>query len=256
MENSLFSGKCDANARKNYKLGKSAMISQYFTQDCGSFFLHTATPKWYCHKRAENGPQGSRATDRWIMCLTLQAFANVIVGYLAIGAVVSLVHPLLRRQLRESLHDLTNIDVRIAAIFLKPLICILVFLLYCVLWPIAWLNAGKSEKKAQQAADAQLERLRPFAQIYSKINAPVTYAGGDGSSFEQAVVLVGATLLSGPRAEHDFIKRNYVGYEFRKQSLKQQNGRTYDALEFMTVDGEIKTIYFDISGYFPRGASV
>ena len=162
---------------------------------------------------------------------------------------------MLRRQLRESFDDLTNNDVRIAAIFLKPLICILAFLLYCVLWPIAWLNAGKSKKKAQQAADAQLERLRPFAQIYSAMNAPVRYAGGDGSSFEQAVILVGATLLSGPRAEHDFVNRNYAGYEFLRQSLKEQNGRTYDALEFMTSDGEIKTFYFDISGYFPPGGT-
>ncbi len=186
----------------------------------------------------------------------LASVRNVIVGYVAIGAVVCFVHPLLRRQLRESFQDLTNFDLQVAAIFLKPLIGLLVLLLYCVLWPIAWLNAGKSEKKAREAADAQLERLRPFAQIYSAMNAPVRYAGGDGSSFEQAVILVGATLLSGPRAEHDFVKRNYAGYEFRQQSLKQQNGRTYDALEFMTADGEIKTIYFDISGYFPPGATV
>lgn len=187
--------------------------------------------------------------------LDVLSVRNVIFGYLAIGVAVCFVHPLLRRQLRESFDDATNIDVRIAAIFLKPLLWILVFLSYCVLWPIAWLNAGKSEKKAQQAADAQLERLRPFAQIYSKINAPVTYAGGDGSSFEQAVILVGATLLSGPRAEYDFVERNYVGYEFRKQSLKEQSGRAYDALEFMTPEGDIKTFYFDISGYFPPRAT-
>jgi hypothetical protein len=144
----------------------------------------------------------------------------------------------------------------LAAIFLKPLLGFLVLSLYCVLWPIAWLRVGKSEEKTREATDAQLERLHPFAQVYSKMNASVTYAGGDGSSFEQAVILVGATLLSGPRAEHDFIKRNYAGYEFRQQSLKEQNGRAYDALEFMTADGEIKTIYFDISGYFPPGATV
>lgn len=185
----------------------------------------------------------------------LASVRNVIVGYLAIGAAVCFIHPLLRLQLRKSVEDLTDVDLRLAAILLKPLLGFLVLSLYCVLWPIAWLRAGKSEEKTRQATDAQLEKLRPFAQIYSAMNAPVRYAGGDGSSFEQAVVLVGATLLSGPRAEHDFVNRNYVGYEFREQSLKQQNGRTYDALEFMTADGEIKTIYFDISGYFPPGAT-
>ena len=181
---------------------------------------------------------------------------NVIVAYLVIGAVVSFAHPLLRRGLRETFTDLKDLDLRVGAILLKPLMGLCVLSLYCVLWPIAWLRAGKSEEKTRQATDAQLEKLRPFAQIYSAMNSPVRYAGGDGSSFEQAVILVGATLLSGPRAEHDFVQRNYVGYEFRKQSLKEQNGRTYDALEFMTADGEIKTIYFDISGYFPAGATV
>jgi hypothetical protein len=188
--------------------------------------------------------------------LDLVSVRNAIVGYLAIGVVVCFVHPLLRRQLRQSFEDLTDVDLRFAAIFLKPLLGFLVLSLYCVLWPIAWLRAGKSEEKTRQATDAQLEKLRPFAQIYSAMNALVTYAGGDGSSFEQAVILVGATLLSGPRAEHDFIGRRYPGYEFHKQSLKEQNGRTYDALEFMTADGEIKTMYFDISGYFPPGATV
>jgi hypothetical protein len=186
----------------------------------------------------------------------LASVRNVIFGYLAIGAAVCFVHPLLRRQLRQSFEDLTDLDLRLASILLKPLLGLLVLLLYCVLWPIACLRAGKSEEKTREATDAQLKRLRPFAQIYSAMNAPVRYAGGDGSSFEQAVILVGATLLSGPRAEHDFVRRNYTGYEFRQQSLKEQNGRTYDALEFMTVDGEIKTIYFDISGYFPAGATV
>jgi hypothetical protein len=186
----------------------------------------------------------------------LLSIRNLIVAYLIIGTTVCFVHPLLRRQLRESFQDLTSLDVRIAAIFLKPLIALLVLSLCCVLWPIAWLRAGISEKKTQQRIDAQLEKLRPFARIYSAMNKPVRYAGGDGSSFEQAVILVGATLMSGPRAEHDFVNRNYVGYEFLRQSLKERNGRAYDTLEFMTAEGEIKIFYFDISGYFSPGAKV
>src|SRR5438128_2332391 len=159
--------------------------------------------------------------------LDLLRVRNLIVGYFVIGAAVCFSHPLLRRGLRETFTDSKDLNLRIGAIFLKPLIGLLVLLLYCVFWPIAWLNAGKSEKKAQQAADAQLERLRPFAQVYSKMNAPVTYDGGDGSSLEQAVILVGATLLRGPRAEHDFIGRRYPGYEFHKQSIEEQDGRIY-----------------------------
>jgi hypothetical protein len=109
--------------------------------------------------------------------LEILSVRNVVVGYLAIGAVVCFVHPLLRHQLRQSFEDLTDFDLRFAAIFLKPLLGFLVLLLYCVLWPIAWLRAGKSEEKTRQVTDAQLEKLRPFAQIYSAMNAPVRYTG-------------------------------------------------------------------------------
>jgi hypothetical protein len=70
--------------------------------------------------------------------LDLLRIRNVILGYLAIGAVVCFVHPLLRRQMREAFQDLTNLNLGAAAIFLKPLIGLLVLSLYCVLWPIAW----------------------------------------------------------------------------------------------------------------------
>jgi hypothetical protein len=64
---------------------------------------------------------------------------------------------LLRRGLRETFTDLKDLDLPcVGAIFLKPLIGLWVLLFSCLFWPIAWFNAGKSEKKAQQAADAQL----------------------------------------------------------------------------------------------------
>jgi hypothetical protein len=99
----------------------------------------------------------------------LLSVRNVIVAYLVIGAVVSFAHPLLRRGLRETFTDLKDLDLRVGAILLKPLMGFLVLSLYCVLWPIAWLRAGKSEEKTRQATDAQLEKLRPFAQIYSAV---------------------------------------------------------------------------------------
>ena len=123
---------------------------------------------------------------------------------------------------------------------------LLAFLPPCVFWPIAWFNTARREKKERET----LERLRAFHQLTSAMRAPVTYAGGDGSSFERAVILQGATLLSGPRAEHDFLARHYPGYEFLRQSLEERNGHTYDVLEFTTAEGESKAIYFDISANF------
>ncbi len=170
--------------------------------------------------------------------------------YLTLGAIVCFAHPLL---LREVFAELKTLDLGATGVFLKPLLASLVSLLYCALWPIAWFNVGKSEKKAQATLDAQLERLRAFHQLTSAMNASVTYAGGDGTSIEQAVILQGTTLLSGPRAERDFIAQHYPGYELRRQLLKEEDGRSYDVLEFTTAEAENKTIYFDISDSFRRG---
>jgi len=115
--------------------------------------------------------------------------------------------------------------------------------------PTGFLNVGKSEKKRQQALAAQLERLRPFGRFYAAMNAPVTYSGGDGLSFDDAIIIVGANVVSGPRAEHDYIQGRFPGYEFHRQCLKEHKGRKYDLLEFTTAAGESKAMYFDISAH-------
>ena len=75
------------------------------------------------------------------------------------------------------------------------------------------------------------------------MNAPVTYSGGDGLSFDDAIIIVGANVVSGPRAEHDYIQGRFPGYEFHRQCLKEHKGRKYDLLEFTTAAGESKAMY-------------
>ena len=174
---------------------------------------------------------------------------NLIIAYFAAGTVVCLIHPKL---LRPQLAELWALDLGAAGFLLKPFMALAVFLLYCTFWPIGWLNAGKSEKKAKETLDAQLDRLRPFMTLHAAMNSPANYAGGDGSSFEQAVIIVGATFISGPGAAYNYIEKRYPGSQQSKQSLKEQDGKKYDVLEFTTADGEHKTMYFDISAHFPK----
>jgi hypothetical protein len=171
---------------------------------------------------------------------------NVAILYFGIGVVVCLVHP---KIIRDHIATLKDLEVGIAGVLLKPAMALLAFLFACIFWPMGWLNTAKREKKEQQA----LERLRAFHQLTSAMKAPVTYAGGNGTSIEQAVILQGATLLSGPRAEHDFLGQHYPGYELRRQLLKEEDGRSYDVLEFTTAEAENKAIYFDISDSFRCG---
>lgn len=181
--------------------------------------------------------------------MELSNIYSFIIGYSVIGAIVSLSHPKL---LRLQLAELSRLDLGMMGLLLKPLMAIAVTLFYCVLWPIAWFNAGKSEKKAKEALDAQLERLRPFMMLHAAMNKPARYAGGDGSSFEQAVIILGATFISGPTAAYNFIDERYPGAQQNRQSLKEQDGKKYDVLEFTTAEGEHKTMYFHVSAHFPK----
>lgn len=149
----------------------------------------------------------------------------------------------------EHLADLKYVQLGRAGVFFKPLMGFATFALYSVLWPIAWFNARKSEKKTRDALAVQMERLRPFVQLHAAVHSPVRYAGGDGSSFENAVVILGANMLSGVRAEYDYIAQHHPGYELRKQSFKEREGRKFDVLELVGGAGDDRVLYFEISGF-------
>lgn len=174
----------------------------------------------------------------------MNAFHVIIVAataYLAVGAVIGLVHPSL---FRSVLADIRNAEFVRGGVFWKPVMASVFFALICVLWPVAWFKRRQSERTA-----TQIERLRPFVQLYAAANSPVRYAGGDGSSYDNAVMILGANMLSGVVAERDYIQQRYPGCELRKQSLHEHDRRRFDLIEFVTVAGDEKLIYFDISAF-------
>jgi hypothetical protein len=174
---------------------------------------------------------------------------DLVIAYFVVGIVVCSLHPKL---LRPQLAELWKLDLGAAELLIKPFLALAVFLLYCTIWPIGWFNSGKSEKKAKELLDIQFERLQPLIALHSAMNARASLAGGDGSSFEQAIVIVGATFISGPGAAHNYIKERFPGAKQKGQSLKEQNGKKYDVFEFTTAEGERKTMYFDVSAHFPK----
>ncbi|MCD8060898.1 MAG: hypothetical protein LUE13_00935 [Akkermansiaceae bacterium] len=80
----------------------------------------------------------------------------------------------------------------------------------------------------------------------------ITYKGGDGSSFEKAVVITGAkSSMDGVPAEGKWLKKKYGNYEKLKQGLVQHEGKSYDVITIRTKKGKEVVVYFDISGFFP-----
>jgi hypothetical protein len=80
----------------------------------------------------------------------------------------------------------------------------------------------------------------------------VSFAGGDGSSMEKAIIIKGATDETGVHAEYEYLKQHFPRYQLGGQSLMNSKGHAYDVLEFTTADGKKKTLYFDITAFFGK----
>jgi hypothetical protein len=86
-------------------------------------------------------------------------------------------------------------------------------------------------------------RLQPATQH-------LAYAGGDGSSCEQAVV-IGETKYreTGTLAEKLWLEKRYPGYCQTRQSVIRSDGKQFDLVEFATADGQARKVYFDSTSF-------
>ena len=76
---------------------------------------------------------------------------------------------------------------------------------------------------------------------------------GEGSSFDKAIILMGATSsLSGVPAEYEWLRDNLSGCRKTRQLLTSHNDKMYDAISCRYSDGRSETVYFDITGFFGK----
>lgn len=81
----------------------------------------------------------------------------------------------------------------------------------------------------------------------------IVYAGSDGSSIANAVVI--QTELkggAGVRAEYAWLSQRYPGYKRKLQALLHQGDKSYDRLDITTADGRELSVYFDITSFFGK----
>lgn len=76
--------------------------------------------------------------------------------------------------------------------------------------------------------------------------------GGDGSSFEKAIIINKTNEMDGIAAEYDWIKNHYPGYINLGQELVYNKNKPYDIINIKTAEGQTKSIYFDISAFFGK----
>lgn len=104
----------------------------------------------------------------------------------------------------------------------------------------------------REAASAGGRSDNPYSDHQPTMAPGVHFSGGDGSSLEKAVVVLGATEPTGVDAEYAWLHGHFPGYGQVRQGFIQGDKSVYDRLDFETPDGVQHTVYFDIGDFFGK----
>ncbi|HWX19121.1 MAG TPA: hypothetical protein VN578_04345 [Candidatus Binatia bacterium] len=95
--------------------------------------------------------------------------------------------------------------------------------------------------------------LAAGCQMPQPVPQPLVCAGGDGSSCQQAVVIMNATYReTGLLAEKVWLDRKYPGSRETRKSTLSSAGKHYDLVELTTADGQAARVYFDTTECFAK----
>jgi len=103
---------------------------------------------------------------------------------------------------------------------------------------------------AAPAASAAPAPPPPAESTPAQYLAPSPFAGGDGTSAEQAVVVLAGTEDEGIDLEHHWIFDHYGRFRKVRGGLASADGKHYDVITVELADHSEKTIYFDITGFY------
>jgi len=118
--------------------------------------------------------------------------------------------------------------------------------------------ASAAASSAPAAATAQPIAPGRGPHVASLPGSAIRFTGGDGSSQQAAIKVVGAKGESdGVAAEYRYLDlvygpRDRGAWQSLGQSLLEDHGRQLDALEIKRADGRTETVYFDITDYFGK----
>jgi len=112
-------------------------------------------------------------------------------------------------------------------------LCLTVLLSLSCVWAVATEGADKASGKGKKPK--------------------ITFKGGDGSSMEKAIVIVGAkNEIEGVNSEYAWLKKHHPKWKVGKQALISKKGKKYDILTCVLPNNQKKEVWFDISGFFGK----
>ncbi|MGB5912125.1 MAG: hypothetical protein WBH31_13110 [Promethearchaeia archaeon] len=81
----------------------------------------------------------------------------------------------------------------------------------------------------------------------------VKITGGNGSSFDDAIIISDCSHFEGIDQEYIVLKQRFGIYKLIKQSLIEESGKVYDLIEIQLEDGSKVEVYFEITDFFGIG---
>jgi len=87
--------------------------------------------------------------------------------------------------------------------------------------------------------------------------ASVKYEGGDGKSYETAIIINAKNEQDGVTSEYFYVSTLYgrrnIDWQFEGQSATSKNNKMYDILNIsLTKNNQKIALYFDISGFYGK----
>jgi hypothetical protein len=117
--------------------------------------------------------------------------------------------------------------------------CIVCFLAV-TLWPVIWITNIRAAAAAENLPFKNEQRSQ--------------FGGGNGDSFETAVVLNVENSFVGVAAEYAYIANQcgepHKDWKLQSQGLCDRGGKPYDVLTIALAGGATRTFYFDIAKFF------
>jgi len=80
----------------------------------------------------------------------------------------------------------------------------------------------------------------------------VSVGGGDGTSFEKAIVISDCNDLEGIDQEYLELHYMFGKFELLSQSVIHRNRKVFDKLEIL-AENKHYCVYFDITAFFDKG---
>lgn len=128
-------------------------------------------------------------------------------------------------------------------------------------------RSAESEPRIAAISNAPAKKDQPLEMVSSVIGyltaqvevqreilgrTPPTFAGGDGSTLEKAIVIHAPDAKAGMKAENEWLEDKYPGHHLLCILPLKRGVRIHHQVEVVAVDGTTNRVFFEATGFYGK----